>query len=403
MLYWIAYQCLTHYKPGDRVCIVVGPRIDLAEDWIARFKSLFRENFPVVYSELIKQQSTVAILNQIRVEAFPSHHVDTMRGLDRVRVIMSDESDMYPPFQQKEVRAVMEGYIGKPNSDPHFLLVSTPKNPGGLMQDSLYYKMFLTYEYGLEGPRPIYSKEQIERARKSPDFPREYEGQYIGLTGNVLSPIAIDRCIKLGEEIDKTAPIDNWSIDTSYVMSIDIGWGSSATAIMVSRCVNNKVQIVYSKEFADRPLFQDIINEIWKLKTKCNNNLKNIIVDASATELYTALCTDFNQPSSLIYLQGKQLWCKKVNTYLGNHLFIVPVAFGSQTHGGRDMLNHTQRIIQETEDDGSALVAIHKQFNDLITSCRSAYSTEDKLDKERTVHADTFDALRLNLSWYKWK
>jgi hypothetical protein len=67
------------------------------------------------------------------------------------------------------------------------------------------------------------------------------------------------------------------------------------------------------------------------------------------------------------------------------------------------MLNHTQRIIQETEEDGSALVGIHKSFEDLITACRSAYSIEDKLDKERTVHADTFDALLLNLSWYKWE
>jgi hypothetical protein len=46
----------------------------------------------------------------------------------------------------------------------------------------------------------------------------------------------------LGEEMDKTTPIDNWNIETSYVMSIDIGWSSSATAIMVSRWVNNKVQ-----------------------------------------------------------------------------------------------------------------------------------------------------------------
>ena len=53
-----------------------------------------------------------------------------MRGLDNVKFIMSDESDFYPPFQQKEVRAVMEG----PNSDPHIVLVSTPKAPGGLMQ-----------------------------------------------------------------------------------------------------------------------------------------------------------------------------------------------------------------------------------------------------------------------------
>jgi hypothetical protein len=76
---------------------------------------------------------------------------------------------------------------------------------------------------------------------------------------------------------------------------------------------------------------------------------------------------------------------------------------GSQSTGGKAMLNHTQRIVQETEDDGSALVGIHKQFQDLIDSCRSAYATEDRLDKERTVHADAFDSLLLNLSYYSWK
>jgi hypothetical protein len=74
-----------------------------------------------------------------------------MRGLDNVKWIFSDETDYYPPFQQREVRAVMEGYIGKPNSDPHIVLVSTPKAPGGLMQqieleqDSLYYKLRFGY------------------------------------------------------------------------------------------------------------------------------------------------------------------------------------------------------------------------------------------------------------------
>jgi hypothetical protein len=59
-------------------------------------------------------------------------------------------------------------------------------------------------------------------------------------------------------------------------------------------------------------------------------------------------------------------------------------------------------MMEETEDDGTAIVGINKQFEDLITSCHSAYAIEDKLDKERTVFADTFDALRMNLNFYHW-
>src|SRR5215207_4122316 len=146
-LYWLAYCCLTRYQPGDRVCVVVGPRIDLAQDLIDRFKKLFLRNFPDIYSELAKQGSTYSILNGVKVECFPSHHVDSLRGLDKVKMILSDESDYYPPFQQKELRAVMEGYLGKPNSgDIRLILCSTPNAPNGLMQQieleqqSLYYK-----------------------------------------------------------------------------------------------------------------------------------------------------------------------------------------------------------------------------------------------------------------------
>jgi hypothetical protein len=228
-LYWLSYCCLCRFQPGDRVLIVVGPRIDAAQDLIARFKGLFRRNFPAVYSELSKQGSTYAVIGGVKVECYPSHHVDSMRGYDRVKFILVDEADYFPPFQQKEVRSVVEGYLGKPNSeDLRIVLVSTPNAPGGMFQQieqepidkTLYYKMLLTYEYGLEGDYPIYSKEQLEVARKSPDFPREFEGKYLGQIGNVISPIAIDRCISLGEEMAKTTPIDNWDISARYVMGI---------------------------------------------------------------------------------------------------------------------------------------------------------------------------------------
>ena len=102
--------------------------------------------------------------------------------------------------------------------------------------------MFMDYVYGLD---KIYSKEEIEKAKRSPSFPREYELQYLGLEGNVLSSTAIDRCISLGEAMEKTADIDNWGIETKYILSLDPGWGSSSFAILISRYVNGKVQIIY--------------------------------------------------------------------------------------------------------------------------------------------------------------
>jgi hypothetical protein len=110
--------------------------VDLAIDLISRFKGLIIQS-PFVSSEdhYNRTQNTVAEINGVRVEAFPSHTIASMKGLVGLRWIISDESDFYPKGQQKEVRAVLEGYIGKPNSDPHIVMVSTPKSPGGLMEN----------------------------------------------------------------------------------------------------------------------------------------------------------------------------------------------------------------------------------------------------------------------------
>jgi hypothetical protein len=44
LLRYIAWPCLQILSPNDRVCIITGPRIDLAEDLISRFKGLFSTN-----------------------------------------------------------------------------------------------------------------------------------------------------------------------------------------------------------------------------------------------------------------------------------------------------------------------------------------------------------------------
>ena len=250
-----------------------------------------------------RTQSTVAIINGVKVEAFPSHHVDTMRGLTNVKFILSDETDFYPPFQQKEVRAVMEGYIGKPNSDPHIVMVSTPKAPGGLMQQielepedtCLYHRLFFDYHYGLQGPYPIYSREQIDKAKRSPEFGREFELQYLGLVGNVFSQLSIDNATKIEYNPDLINPNAKKSI------GIDPSFGSSKFAIVATQLVDGKIQVIHAEEY-DRPDFTDMIDKIWKLKHQYGH-ITNIYVDAANPEVWQALKQEFNESYNEQYIR----------------------------------------------------------------------------------------------------
>ena len=79
-------------------------------------------------------------------------------------------------------------------------------------------------------------------------------------------------------------------------------------------------------------------------------------------------------------------------------MIIVPVPFSIE---GGHMLQHTKWLMEETEEDGSSLIAIHPSFEKLLTSLRTAVANEYKLDKEQTSYNDIFDAFRLSLQFYK--
>ena len=397
MLRFMAWLCLhSDDLKGSQMIIFTGPRLELAVSLIQRLKDLFKP-LGITFTD----KETVLNLNGVRIEAFPSHHAATARGLPNVSLIFVDEASFIPDREANEVYDIMMRYV--PKSDPYIICVSTPNKPNDMMfnimnesfESSPFKRLWLDYSYGIN---KIYTQEEIDKIKNSRSFAREYCLQFVGVEGNVFSQLSIDRCISTGESLAKTAPLDDWSIATQYVMSLDPGWGSSSFAIMISRFVNGKVQILYSNEFP-RANFQNIIDEIWRLKNKCNS-LQNILLDASATGVYTALCQEFNQNPSLEYLREKQLFAKKVNRPLEEYLFVTPVPFQKQ---GREILSHTRRLIEETEEDnGTALVSIHPSLTNLINSMRSAYATEDLLDKERTVNSDTFDALRMNLSYYRF-
>jgi hypothetical protein len=84
-------------------------------------KRLFRRTNLTVASDTKK---TVIEPNGGQIEAYPSQHLDVMRGLKDVSFIYLDEVDFIPPGQQQDAREVSERYIAK--SNPWIVMVSTP-------------------------------------------------------------------------------------------------------------------------------------------------------------------------------------------------------------------------------------------------------------------------------------
>src|SRR5919109_2395901 len=237
LIRYIVWLCLKDDKLSEsQVCIITGPRIDLSIAIVERMKKLFERS-----SIYFQDKETVLELNGVRIEAFPSHHLDAMRGISNVSFILLDEADFFPIGQQQDARDVSERYIGK--SNPYIVMVSTPNQPDGLFERieresesrCLYKRLYLDYTYGLD---TIYSREEIGKAMTSPSFEREYNLMYGGHAGNIFSENAIQIAIQKGaEQYDQKNFEAMLNPFAKKVMAVDPGWGSSACGFCICQLV----------------------------------------------------------------------------------------------------------------------------------------------------------------------
>lgn len=229
---------------NSQMCIITGPNIDLATKLIKRLKGIFSNKLNLYFSS---NKETVLELNGCQIQAYPFNHIDSYRSLTNPKFILCDEFDFIKSRQEQEdARHVTERYIGK--SDPYIAMLSTPDAPLGLFETiekepeerCIYKRLRMDYTYGLG---KIYSNEEIEKAKQSPSFSREYECKYLGKIGNVFSYKMIDRAIELGEQysLDKI-PVNDYVV---HSIGIDPGFSSSRTAIVVSERVKefNKIRV----------------------------------------------------------------------------------------------------------------------------------------------------------------
>jgi Terminase large subunit, T4likevirus-type, N-terminal len=358
------------------VFIISGTYQQHASDVKARMENLFRKRFP---SMQLESRFTDLWIKNTNVKIFPSRNVKDLRGYTDVSYLFIDEADHFEPSVNSELLHAITRYEEKSNCTT--IMVSTPNRPDGLFQsiehdpNSKYHKIFLHYTVGLG---KIYDPLEIEKKKLEPEFPREYEGKYLGKIGNVFNPLRIDECIKLGNQLNDI-PISNYNL---HSIGIDFGFGSSKTAIVMTEHLkiedNDKIIVRFAEEY-DKSNPQDIVDICHSLYRKHWNTL--FFVDGANRGAVNLMKVAFDESLD---------WdTKDVSPEL---MKIIPVNF-STDH--KSMLSHLHVMVNKK------YLAIPKQYDKLITSLRTAYAREYSLDKEQTTYSDSLDALRLSLKGYQ--
>src|ERR671939_164175 len=275
-------------------------------------------------------------------------------------------------------------------------MVSTPNAPEGLFErigkeaeeTCLYKRLFLDYTYGIG---KIYSVEEIEKAKASPSFEREYNLKYLGKIGNVFHTKDIEAAIEKGRKYnpDDFSPYSSF---TSVSMGIDPAYGSSAFGIVVTQFVDSHIAILYAEEY-HRPDYNEMLSIVFGLMTKYN--VDKVYIDGANPSFIRSLKLQIGEDAD---------YDKVIASYrsegLGDgtqDMKIVPVNFKSEH---KAMLGHCKMIL---EDDRGKIAINPDKFDKLITSLRTAVDIDGTLDKESTSYNDIFDAFRLALKFYHYE
>jgi hypothetical protein len=386
MLRFMTWLCLKdNALSGSQMGIVTGPRIDLAIALIDRMKKLFANNKGIAAAFDTKE--TVIELNGVKIEAFPSHHLDAMRGLPNVSFILLDEADFFPPGQQQDARDVSERYIAKSNS--YIVMVSTPNAPDGLFEriekesedTCLYKRIFLDYTYGIG---KIYTAEEIEKAKQSPSFEREYNLKYLGRIGNVFHTKDIEAAIEKGRKYN---PDDfNQFYFSSRSMGIDPAYSSSAFGIVVTQWEDNLIQIMHAEEY-HRPDYNEMLSTVYSLMSKYN--VDKVYIDGANPSFIKSLKLQIGEDQDYDKVIARYR-SEKLGDNWSHDMRIVPVNFNSEH---KAMLGHCKMIL---ENDGGRIAINPDRFDKLITALRTAVDNDGVLDKEATSYNDILMRLGLH-------
>jgi hypothetical protein len=322
-------------------------------------------------------------------------HTDSVRGIDKLKLAWIDESDMFVQSNESSnIRSVIEGFLLRANSDNMYIVwSSTPRVYNGLLwqleheNPSLYYSMVLDYHHGLAGPCPIYNIEQIEEARKSPKWSKEYECSYESSSKGCFSHQSIDGAIELGTKFP-----DSINQEAEHSLGVDPGFGSSQCAFVCLEYSDSIIKVVYARQY-EHSSFNDMVQEVWNIRNLVGgeDSLNNVYIDQANTEFIEAVKQDFNENSDWQYVHDTML---EYGSRVDKIMKVVPTSFSKE---GASMLTHVKNLLEH--EDG--IVAINPKYTELVAALKGAQSIDYKLDKTESPMHDLTDAYRLACKYFK--
>jgi hypothetical protein len=338
MLRYIVYRCLRDQEWKNRqVAIVTGPNIDLATKLIKRIKKL----------------------------------------------ILLSEADFFGPSQETEVRYVTERYMGK--SDPYIVLESTPNAPGRLFQtienetDSIYKKMRLDYTVGLN---KIYTDKEIERAKKSITFEREYNLKYLGHIGNSYHTEDILRATNYTYDPDFINP------SSARVISCDPAYASSNFGLCITDVRDGRICVLLAEEHK-HATSEQMLPYVYDLMQKYEP-IDYVFVDGSQIDFIKGLKSMAGNEEVDYHAAIERYKKDKVDWTLC--MIIQPFLFNTESK--KRMLTHTRNTLEQGN------LMIDKRFDILINALHNCSDSEGIIDKNFAGN-DCLDSLMMCLQGYE--
>lgn len=438
ILYFCTAKKLRDRFENSQICIVVGPRLKLGIDIMRRFKSLFlriptSSKVPFLKPFFMEGSAAEVFLNGVNVAAYPSNHLDTMRGQPNVSFVLVDEGDYFPPREQENVLTIPTRYVGK--SQTWIAMVSTPKHIGGLFHtiendpSTPFKKFIFSYEWGMKKyGADLFTPMMIAEAQrhKRQDFLREYCNQYRGFDGNLFSveflyqlqqksnyyeiiPRGIDYGNKIqfeseaeleeNQDYSKTEDFsdimnnlqvfERFALKNPYskyyrLLGLDTGFGSSTSGVLIGQInlERNKLEIIYENQIKTHSPkgLRDFISYLIKVL-----KIRKVGIDRSDPGFISDLKEDIELPA-FKQLNWRSLKPDIMKQYVyDSDMLINPITFSDDTK--REML---YRQVSLFNDD---FIRINDQIN-LTHANLASINVKDSLsyDKSQLPAPDAWDA-----------